>query len=299
MTPKPAPRTVHHPTSRSSISCSPFDAHELFVRGGSQTDVHLSALTCFFPASGQLSALATAETLLAFRRSCSPPPSSAHSVARAFRPEHPSSPPHCAHDLEHLAMFSTMLAAMQLPQSFPPCDVPFCDLGCAAHTIMIVLRRSRSYVPLGGHVSCSSFDDHVMLAFTMLALAFVFRRSRSHPRSGFGVVHSCERPSPSPSRVHTSGAPCGANKARSPSRARSALVFRRSRPVALHRLTVHGLASSCHVSTAQSSDPLSVRGPPLRAAPVNRARARLSTITIALPYGILQNPTRLATCRAR
>lgn len=192
-----------------------------------------------------------------------------------------------------------MLAAMQLLQSFPSCDVHVRDLGCAAHTIMIVLRRSRSYVPLGGHVSCSSFDDHVMLAFTVLALALVFRRSRSHPRSSSNVVRSCERPSPQPLRVHTSGAPCGANKARSPSRARTGLVFRRSRPVALHRLTVHGLASSCHVSTAESSDPLSVRGPPLPAAPVNHSRARLATITIALPYGILQNPTRLATCRAR
>jgi hypothetical protein len=79
----------------------------------------------------------------------------------------------------------------------------------------------------------------------------------------------------------------------------SMFVFRRSRPAALHRLTVHGLARSCHVSTAQSSDPLSVRGPPLRAAPVNRARARLATNTIALPYGFLQSPTHLATCRAR
>jgi hypothetical protein len=68
----------------------------------------------------------------------------------------------------------------------------------------------------------------------------------------------------------------------------SAFIFRCSRPDALHRLTVHGLARSCHVSTAQSSDPLSVRGPSPRAAPVNHGHAHLATIMIVLPYGFLR-----------
>jgi hypothetical protein len=68
----------------------------------------------------------------------------------------------------------------------------------------------------------------------------------------------------------------------------SAFIFRCSRPDALRRLTVHGLARSCHVSTALSSDPLSVRGPSPRAAPVHRSHARLATITIAWPYGFLR-----------
>jgi hypothetical protein len=196
-------------------------------------------------------------------------------------------------------MLSTMLAAMQLLQSFPPCDVHFRDLGCAAHTIVIVLRRSRSYVPLGGHVSCSSFDD------TSCSPSRCLRS-----RSSFDVRARIRAPVATSSilangpRHHLRASTLRALLAERTKRVHllvlvSALVFRRSRPVALHRLTVHGLASSCHVSTALSSDPLSVRGPPLRAAPVNHARARLSTITIALPYGILQNPTRLATCRAR
>lgn len=42
-----------------------------------------------------------------------------------------------------------------------------------------------------GHVPCSLFSAHVVLAFTMLVLAFVFRRSRSRPRSGH-----CRRPLP-------------------------------------------------------------------------------------------------------
>jgi hypothetical protein len=42
-------------------------------------------------------------------------------------------------------------------------------LAARPNTFVFVLRRSRSSVPLGGHVSCSSFDDHVMLAFTVPA----------------------------------------------------------------------------------------------------------------------------------
>jgi hypothetical protein len=122
---------------------------------------------------------------------------------------------------EHLAMLTTVFPAAQRSRLRTPCDVlghvrrhaapamgsPFGahlrDLCCAAHTIINASRRSRSYVPLGGHVPCSSFDDHVMLAFTVPASTFVFRRSHPHPRSGFNVVRSCERPSSIPLRVHT------------------------------------------------------------------------------------------------
>jgi len=174
------------------------------------------------------------------------------------------------------------------------------DLRCAVRTFVLVLRRSRSpcrwvatfRVRPSTITSCSPSR--------CFAFALVFRRSRSHPRSGCDVVRSCERPSPLPSRVHALVASFGSEEERAHLLVLvSGFVFRRSRPVALRRLTVHGLARSCHVSTAHSSDPLSVRGPPLCAAPVNRVRARLATITFALPYGFLQRITRLATCSVR
>jgi hypothetical protein len=181
--------------------------------------------------------------------------------------------------------------------------------------------------PFGAHLrdlGCAAQHNRARLAtFTFVRAAgwprivFAFRRSRHArlhgacdrarlstfaftSRSGFDVVCSCEQPSPAPSRVHALFTPCEAKKERAHLLVLvSALVFRRSRPAALHRLTVHGLARSCHVSTAQSSDPLSVRGPPLRAAPVNHADARLATITNALPYGSLRCSTHLSTCRPR
>jgi hypothetical protein len=129
-----------------------------------------------------------------------------------------------------------------------------------------------------------------------LALANIFRRSRAQPRSGRDVVRSCERPSSLPLRVHASLCSSRSEGKRAHLLVLvSAFVSRRSRPDALRRLTVHGLASSCHVSTEESSDPLSVRGPPRSPAPVDRARARLSTITIASPYGPLRAEARLAT----
>jgi hypothetical protein len=201
--------------------------------------------------------------------------------------------------LDHLHCRTALTTSCTLrcpPSCSPPCssrDVltlrrsPSRSLLRSPHNVR-VLRRSRSYVPLGGHVSCSSFDDHVMLAFTVPAFAFVFRRSRSHPRSGFNVVRSCEHPSSIPLRVHASLLLAKQTKRAHLLVLVSAFVFRRSRPDALRRLTVHGLARSCHVSTAQSSDPLSVRGPSPRAAPVHRVRARLATITFACPYGFLR-----------
>jgi hypothetical protein len=62
----------------------------------------------------------------------------------------------------------------------------------------------------------------------------------------------------------------------------SAFVFRRSRPFPLRRLTVHGLASSCHVTTAFTA--ILFREPPLHTAHVHRVRAHLATITFACPY---------------
>jgi hypothetical protein len=62
----------------------------------------------------------------------------------------------------------------------------------------------------------------------------------------------------------------------------SAFVFRRSRPFPLRRLTVHGLASSCHVATAFTA--ILFREPPLHTAHVHRVCAHLATITFACPY---------------
>jgi hypothetical protein len=121
---------------------------------------------------------------------------------------------------EHLSMLFTMHAASS------SCDV-------------LTFRRSPSRSWLRGPTrSCSSCDVHVRpcrwvatfrvrpstitscLPSRCLRIASVFRRLRSHPRSGCSVVRSCERPSPPPSHVHASFAPCGTSSARSPSRAR-------------------------------------------------------------------------------
>jgi hypothetical protein len=104
---------------------------------------------------------------------------------------------------EHLSMPSAPCACQSQPTQ-PSTSYDVSDRPCRS----------------GGHVSCSSFDDHVMLAFTVPALAFVLRRSLSHPRSGRDVVRSCERPSSLPLRVHAQFPPCGGHSARSPSRAR-------------------------------------------------------------------------------
>jgi hypothetical protein len=180
MTPKPAPKTVHHPLA-------------IFGK-----PAHLAALTS---SSSRFSANIDNPARLA-------------AITIIFAGD-------SSHSSEHLAMLETIFTAAQRSRLRTPCDVlghvrrhaapamgsPFGahlrDLGCAAHTIINASRRSRSYVPLGGHVPCSSFDDHVMLAFTVPASAFVFRRSHSHSRSGFNVVRSCERSSSIPLRVHT------------------------------------------------------------------------------------------------
>lgn len=106
-------------------------------------------------------------------------------------------------------------------------------------------------------------------------------RARIHARVRT-VVRSCERPSALLLACSRPFAPCGA-----PGRAHllvfvSAFVFRRSRPFPLRRLTVHGLASSCHVTTAFTA--ILFREPPLHTAHVHRVRAHLATITFACPY---------------
>jgi hypothetical protein len=179
-----------------------------------------------------------------------------------------------------------------------PCGAHLRDLCCAAHTKLPRLATFPSRtcrwvatfrVRLSTVTSCSpsrclrsrsSFDVRARIhapVSTSFVLANVPRRSLCAFTLWFAP---CEAKS---KRVHLLVLV-------------SAFVFRRSRPDALRRLTVHGLARSCHVSTAHSSDPLSVRGPSLRAAPVHRVRAHLATITFAWPYGFLSRETHLATC---
>lgn len=84
---------------------------------------------------------------------------------------------------------------LQLPQLRSPFGQSHSRSSLLGNPLVPAFRRSRPCLPLGGHVPCPSFDDHVMLAFTVPVLACVFRRLRSHPRSGHVVVRSCERPS--------------------------------------------------------------------------------------------------------
>jgi hypothetical protein len=84
---------------------------------------------------------------------------------------------------------------LQLPQLRSPFGQSHSRSSLLGNPRVPAFRRSRPCLPLGGHVPCPSFDDHVMLAFTVPVLAFVFRQLRSHPRSGHVVVRSCERPS--------------------------------------------------------------------------------------------------------
>jgi hypothetical protein len=127
-----------------------------------------------------------------------------------------------------------------------------------------VFRRSRRARLLG---ACA----RVRLSTFALASTLGSRR-RPFLRTALGALLACSRPF----------APCGA-----PGRAHllvfvSAFVFRRSRPFPLRRLTVHGLASSCHVTTAFTA--ILFREQPFHTAHVNHAHAHLATITFALPY---------------
>lgn len=169
----------------------------------------------------------------------------------------------------------------------PPCDDPRslpenCASPPAGPTIVLAFRRSRPCSPLGGHSSVTVFRRSrrarllgacARVRLSTLALASTLgSRRRPFLRTSLGALLTCPQPF----------APCGA-----PSRVHllvfvSAFVFRRSRPFPLRRLTVHGLASSCHVSTAFTA--ILFREPPLHTAPVNRACAHLATITFTLPY---------------
>lgn len=190
MTPKPAPKTVHHP-------------------------------------------LAIFENLLTLRRS------NLHRRG-SRRHRRPCSP---LGDHDHLCRHTA-------PAMCSPCGAHLRDLCCPAHTIINALRRSCSYVPLGGHVPCSSFDDHVMLAFTVPASTFVFRRSLSHPRSGFNVVRSCERSSSIPLRVHTLCCSLRSNK-------QSALTFSCSCPCS--SFDAHGRTHSIGSQSTGSRDRVTFR----------------------------------------
>jgi hypothetical protein len=177
-------------------------------------------------------------------------------------------------------------AFLHLAMELSPCD----DRKPARELCVTPVRVPRS---------CSPFDDHVRgfrwVATVRVRLSTITSCSPSRclrSRSPFDVrarIHvrvlpssvlaNVPRRSPPCSRPF---APCGA-----PGRVHllvfvSAFAFRRSRPFTLRRLTVHGLASTCHVSTAFTA--ILFREPPLHTAPVSRARAHLATITFALPY---------------
>ena len=266
MTPKPAPRTVHHPLAILKNLLT-FRCSRLHRRGS-------------WP---------TSTTLLASRRSRSFQPATAPTATNTLRCPRLSSLPHSAHDFEHLAMLFIMLTAMQLPRCVHLSALTFAIFAAQPtqnfHALrrfhlaraagwprfVLVLRRSR-------HARLHGACARVRLSTFALASTLRFQRrpflrtSLVDPfaRSRFVLLLAKQS-----KRAHLLVLV-------------SAFVFRRSRPDALRRLTVHGLASSCHVSTAHSSDPLSVRGPSPCAAPVNRAHAHLATIMIALPYGFLR-----------
>jgi len=104
-----------------------------------------------------------------------------------------------------------------------------------------------------GHAPCSSLDAHVVLAFSVPAPALVFRRSRPPPLRGLfrrpPPAFATDVPRLSPSAFTTKS-----SWSSTPS-VSAVLASRRSRAT-LHRLTVHGLANSCHVSTRAGGDPL-------------------------------------------
>lgn len=151
---------------------------------------------------------------------------------------------------------------------FPPFDVPRSLDGpcspCGAHVRARLpdppLRMSSAYEARDcasslkdGHAPCSSLDAHGVLAFSVPAHAFVLRRSRSHSLSDPAVVRlyafaqNVPRHSPPRSRPRALG--------RAHLSVSTVLAFRGSRAT-LHRLTVYGLANSCHVSTRAGGDPL-------------------------------------------
>jgi hypothetical protein len=127
----------------------------------------------------------------------------------------------------------------------------------------------------------SSFDAHSVLAFSVPAPAFVLRRSRSHslrvpPSSVFTLSReNVPRRCPLRSRPRALG--------RAHLSMSTVLAFRPTRAT-LHRLTVYGLANSCHVSTRAGDDHLLFEDRAFTSHPANRARPRLSTPAFALPY---------------
>jgi hypothetical protein len=168
-------------------------------------------------------------------------------------------------------------------------------------------------IPKGWPRPCSPCDVHVVHAFSVPVPAFILRRSRSHPRLGLAVVRShfrtnVPRRSPPRPRPSTSCEAFG----RVHLLVSTAHVSRRSRAT-LRRLTVHGLASSCHVSTRACGDLLSVRRPRLPSHPATTSalafrrsrppcrtapafRARLSTFTPRVRRTVTRlEPARLAT----
>jgi hypothetical protein len=151
---------------------------------------------------------------------------------------------------------------------FPPCDVPRpLDGPCSpygahgrAHLPDPPLRASSADEARDcasslkdGHASCSSVDVHGVLAFSVPAPALVLRRSRSHSLSGPAVVRSHAFAQKRPSAI-SSAFTTKSSWPRSPFRA--CRVRLSTLTAALHRLTVYGLANSCHVSTRAGFDPL-------------------------------------------
>lgn len=197
MTPKPAPKTVHHPLA-SFENLLTLRRSRLHRRGSQPTQT----------------------TLLASRRSRSFLPATALTATNTLRCSRPSSLSHSAHDFEHLAMSSAMLAAMQLPR--------WAHLSVLTFAIFAA-QPIQSSTPLDVHVRTCRWVATFRVRLSTITSCLPSRCLR--PRSSFDVRIRIHAPV-STSSVLANGprqslcaftlcfAPCEANKARSPSRAR-------------------------------------------------------------------------------
>lgn len=162
----------------------------------------------------------TSTTLLASRRSRSSLPATAPTAPNTLRCSRPSSLPHSAHNFEHLAMSSAMFAAMQLPR--------WAHLSVLTFAI-VAAQPTQSSTPLDVHVRTCRWVATLRVHLSMITSCSPSRCLR--PRSSFDARIRIRAPV-STSSVLTNVprrslcaftlclAPCEANKARSPSRAR-------------------------------------------------------------------------------
>lgn len=133
--------------------------------------------------------------------------------------------------------------------------------------------------------SCSSFDVHVVLAFSVPVLAFVLRRSRSHPRSVPAVVRPRFRanvPRRSPPCSHPF-APCGAPGRVHHSCSASVFIFRRSRRV--HSIGSQSTGSRFRVTFRREEASIAFRPSRLHPHPA---------ITLVLVFRRSRSPCRTA-----